>query len=130
MSNEIAKIFDDSGERFGIVIDWSSKNMKPYLNDLMKRYINYEIATSVATIIISLLICIICIFVGVYLFKYSTKKYEENKESDWGLARFVISMVIIAIVFIVLLITTREVFDVITCCTFPEKKIIDYIQRL
>lgn len=31
MSDEIIKILDDLGQRFGVVIDWSSENVMPYL---------------------------------------------------------------------------------------------------
>ena len=37
MSEEIIKILDDLGRRFGILIDWSSKNILPYLQDLIPR---------------------------------------------------------------------------------------------
>ena len=31
MSDEIIKLLDDLGQRFGIAIDWSSENMMPYI---------------------------------------------------------------------------------------------------
>lgn len=47
MSDEIIKILDDLGQRFGIAIDWSSQNVMPYLQDLISRYIKYETMTSI-----------------------------------------------------------------------------------
>lgn len=47
MSDEIIKILDDLGQRFGIAIDWSSQNVMPYLQDLVRRFTTYEIATSI-----------------------------------------------------------------------------------
>ena len=43
MGNEIIKVLDNLGEKFGIAIDWSSENVLPYLQDLTKRIVNYEI---------------------------------------------------------------------------------------
>ena len=52
MSEEVIKILDDLCKRFGIAIDWSSENIVPYLEQLCKKYINYEIVTSVIWIIL------------------------------------------------------------------------------
>ena len=34
MSDEVIKVIDALAERFGIVIDWSSENVIPYLQQL------------------------------------------------------------------------------------------------
>ena len=47
LSDEIIKILDALAERVGLVIDWTSKNVIPYLEQLSTKYINYEIATSI-----------------------------------------------------------------------------------
>lgn len=36
MSEEIIKVIDELGKRFGIVIDWSNQNIIPYLQELLK----------------------------------------------------------------------------------------------
>lgn len=41
-SNELIKILDDLGKRFGIAIDWTKQNVMPYIEDLGKRIIKYE----------------------------------------------------------------------------------------
>ena len=77
MSDEIVKILDDLGQRFGIAIDWTSENVMPYLQDLMGRYINYEIITSIVRLIV---FNICCIGMGVAipnLIKYE-RKYNES----------------------------------------------------
>jgi len=48
MANEIIKVLDNLGEKFGIAIDWSSANVVPYLQDLMTRIVKYETYTSIA----------------------------------------------------------------------------------
>lgn len=47
MSDEVIKVIDALAERFGIVIDWSSENVIPYLQQLCDKYITYEIITSI-----------------------------------------------------------------------------------
>ena len=37
MSEEVIKILDNLGEKFGIAIDWTSENIAPYLTELYER---------------------------------------------------------------------------------------------
>lgn len=74
MSEEIIKVLNALAEKFGLTIDWSSKNVIPYSEQLCHKYVNYEIATSIMWIVLGILLCtstIIC-FKIVY------------KHKDWG----------------------------------------------
>ena len=62
MSEEIIKILDHIGSKFGVAIDWTDKNVMPYLQELAEKYINYEIAIS-ATIVIALVV--IALILGI-----------------------------------------------------------------
>ena len=68
-------------EKFGIVIDWTSINIIPYLDELMNKYVNYEITTSTIWIVINLIIFVgSCVFLGI-LFKnknIGTATYESG----------------------------------------------------
>lgn len=66
MSNEIIKVLNALGERFGIAINWTSVNIIPYLEQLINKYVNYEIATSIIWIIINhiMFICS-CVFLTI-----------------------------------------------------------------
>lgn len=130
MSDEIVKILDDLGQRFGVVIDWSSENVMPYLQDLMGRYINYEIITSIVWLI-ALTIC--CIGMGVAipnLIKYE-KKYNEScslcNEIVWP---SVVSIVFAGLIVFCVIMIGFEIDDIIMCKTIPEKIIINYINTL
>lgn len=107
MSDEIIKILDDLARRLGIVIDWSSKNIMPYLQDLMSRFIDYEVATSIAYIIIG----IICCIGGIILLR---------KCNEFGLIWIILIIIGIFIIGI-------QTFDIIECYTIPEKVIYEYI---
>ena len=130
MSDEIIKLLDDLGQRFGIAIDWSSENVIPYLQDLMGRYINYEIITSIVWLII-LTIC--CIGMGVAipnLIKYE-KKYNESCSSyDEIIWPSVVSIIFAALIVFCVIIIGSEIDDIIMCKTIPEKIIINYINTL
>ena len=55
MSEKIIKILDHIGSKFGVAIDWTDKNVMPYLQELADKYINYELVTSIA-------IAVVCVF--------------------------------------------------------------------
>ena len=63
LSDEIIKVLDALAEKFGLVIDCTSQNVIPYLEQLCGKYVNYEIAISVVWFILS----IILLFIGKWL---------------------------------------------------------------
>ena len=58
MSNEIINVLNALTEKFGIAIDWTSMNIIPYLEQLVNKYINYEITTSIIWIIVNFIMFI------------------------------------------------------------------------
>lgn len=52
ISDQIIAVMNDLCQKFGIAIDWSQENIIPYLTELAKKYISYEIATSIAWVAI------------------------------------------------------------------------------
>lgn len=80
MSEEIIKVIDELGKRFGIVIDWSNQNILPYLQELLKRFIYYRNITACVWIILSIAMTI----GGVVVFKFLNKwRKSENYDSDY-----------------------------------------------
>lgn len=108
MSDEIIKLLDDLGQRFGIAIDWSSENVLPYLQDLMNRYIKYETMTSIMLMVIG----VIGLLLGI-IFIYKGFKSDE--------------FIFVAIVCIVIIIF--QISDIITVNTIPEKMIYEYLSN-
>ena len=115
MSDEIIKILDDLGQRFGIAIDWSSENVMPYLKDLMSRYIDYEVMTSIAWIVIGTILLI-----GGIVFTIVFIKNGCDCAPLISIGVAICGAVMIGV----------QVFDIITCYTIPEKVIIEYINSL
>lgn len=130
MSEEIIKVLDALAEKFGLVVDWTSANVIPYLEQLCGKYVIYEIATSV----VWLLLGIICLFTAKYGFKLTKnfiKKYEEikgyNYNDVWaGLCGIATGVLII----IGVVVPICQIFDIVTCFTFPEKIIIEELKGI
>ena len=130
MSDEIIKILDDLGRRFGIAIDWSSENVMPYLQDLMSRYINYEVMTSVVWIVVALIV-IIGLSIGILAInKHANKVLEKDYYSDWDFDKWVVFCIFIIIIGCFVICIICQVFDIITCYTIPEKMIFEYLNFL
>lgn len=127
MSNEIIKVLDDLSERLGIAIDWSSQNVMPYLQDLMDRYINLEIVSSVIWIVISVLAIAGTLVFSLKFVPYAKKRSDEDRWSDWDVAMRSSVVIVIILVFVLLAVVLYQVFDIVTCCIMPEKIILDYL---
>lgn len=129
LSDEITKVLDALAEKFGMAIDWTSQNVIPYLEQLCGRYINYEIVTSVIWLILG----IICLFGGKWGIKkvqYCCKRYKENVYSDWDVGS-ILTGIVVGITFLVgVIVIMCQLFDIVTCLTFPEKIILDELKSI
>lgn len=129
MADEIIKVLDALCEKFGVAVDWTSANALPYIQELCGKYINYEIWTSVAWIVLWSVL-----FVALLIIAIKTC-VKANKEGWWcddfttGLAIGSVACAITAGI-IWAICVPMEVHDIITCLTFPEKMILEYIQSL
>ena len=110
MADEIIKVLDDLCKKFGIVIDWTSSNVIPYLEELCGKFIKWEIGTSIAWIVISIIVAILFLIFA--------------KISDWDET---MCLFMGCVIFVAFIIIGFQIFDIIECYTFPEKAIYDYI---
>ena len=118
MSDEIIKLLDDLGQRFGIAIDWSSENVLPYLQDLVRRFTTYEIAMSIMWLTIGM----IFLLAGII---FSIKIVKSKNRDIHGAALFSVILALIGVVMVV-----WQILDMITCYTIPEKLIFEYVNSL
>ena len=118
MSDEIIKLLDDLGQRFGIAIDWSSDNVLPYLQDLVRRFTTYEIATSIMWLTIGM----IFLLAGII---FSIKIVKSKNRDIHGAALFSVILALIGVVMVV-----WQISDMITCYTIPKKMIFEYLNFL
>ncbi|EGT4929431.1 TPA: hypothetical protein KPF99_003500 [Clostridioides difficile] len=117
-SEQIIKILDNLSDKFGMTIDWSNKNVIPYLQTLTTKYINYEVDISIFWIII----CVIGIIVGALLIYIDWKDDEDDLPVY---ATIGLLIIIFSAVFIII-----QSIDIITAKTFPEKIILNYLLEI
>lgn len=130
MSGEIIKLLDDLGRRFGIAIDWSSENVLPYLQDLMSRYVNYEVMTSVVWIVVALVAIIGC-SIGIFAVnRHANRALKENPYSGWDTGKGLLIGTFIILIGCFLICIIWQTLDIVTCCTIPEKMIFEYLNYM
>ena len=114
VSNQIIAVLDAICEKFGIVIDWTASNIMPYLQDLWKRIVTYEIATSVAWIILQVAV----VFLAFYVRNKKIRPLAEADDDDYSL---VVATVICAIIAtIAIAVICVQAVDIIKALTIPE----------
>ena len=84
MSTEIIKVLDAISERLGVAIDWTTENIMPYLEQLLKRYATLKITYSSIGIFVGVALCITAITLCVKLCKeYKTTITTEKDTLFW-----------------------------------------------
>lgn len=127
VSDQIIKVLDNLGQKFGVAIDWTQSNIVPYVQDLGNRIVKYEMITSIIYIIFYLIA-----LVGLYLtFKLLIKKIKKPKESyyDDNFLEYLGCVILGAITFLIIGQIIGEIFDIVRCLTLPEQVWISYIQQ-
>lgn len=109
MSTEIIKILDAICDKFGLVIDWTSQNVTPYVEQLCEHIVRYELSSSILYILIAILAIVLAI--GIY----------KGDEDYVGF-----SAIICIVAFIVI---CKQLFDILAATTFPEKILIEFMQQ-
>ena len=118
ISSEIIEVLDYLGEKFGIAIDWTSKNVLPYLQALVDKFIKWEISTSIVWIIIAAFV-----MVAMIVLMNLKGVREINEETDGMLW-----VPIIALILASFMIICVQIFDIVECNLFPEKALYDFIK--
>lgn len=128
MSEEIIKVLDELGNKFGIAIDWSNKNIVPYLQDLMTRFISFKNAQAIIWVIISLIVIGLSIFGIIKLTKWN-KSDEFNKyDEDMVFVYSFLYAICMILIFAFLITATFNINGLFQNIFIPELSIIDYIQ--
>lgn len=122
ISDEIIKVINELCNKFGIAIDWTSQNVIPYLQDLMSRYIKYDIALNIFEIIIGI-ICLIIAVISFIEWRKETKKEYEDETKEICL---IMTSAAIGTMAIILLITEPKA--IIQDIYIPEKTVYEYMQ--
>lgn len=131
MNEEIIKVLDELGKRFGVAIDWSNQNIMPYLQELGARFIAYKTATGILTIVVlSILIVISSIAIAKLVKWKKSDKFDDDYCSDdpfvfW----FFTSLLVCAIVGLAIGIICN-ITGIMQNLIMPELTTINYLKGL
>lgn len=78
MNQQIIEIFDTLCKKFGVVIDWTSNNVLPQLQILVKKFATYKIITDSSHVLIS----IVLIVGGIVAIKKIFISYKEISKQN------------------------------------------------
>ena len=129
MSEEIIKVLDDLGDRFGIAIDWTSENVLPYLQNLMDRFITYNIAMDILYIAVCAIIIVGSIIGIPKISRYAKEKIKEDPRSDWDCGVVIINVFWVIASILSTTYLLRSISNIIRCVTIPEVVIFNYLQQ-
>lgn len=124
LSAQVITVMDALCEKIGIAVDWSQQNVLPYFQELIGKFITYEIATS------AVWICLVLI--GMFA-SFKGCKFLYNKSiNDWHDEGGIVVAVVLGLgmTLIGTVVFIEQVFDIVTCITLPEKIIFDMISQL
>ena len=132
ISDEIIKVLDVLGEKFGIVIDWAQQNIQPYIQDLCQRVTQYKLSTSIIGLIFAILLLVVSTIWFVYTIKTTTgykNKYELSDDDKF--IRQCSCFIITPIMCLISLIVGSCMIDNICMCIYvPERVLIDMISSM
>ena len=123
ISSEITNILNDLGSRFGVVIDWTSQNVTPYIQDLISRIAKLEMCNSIMALICG----IICAIATILCIRFAVKHYEDDVDEFIG-----ISIVTISIIcgMLMLILIPIGIDGLTKAIYLPEFTAIEYMQKL
>lgn len=127
ISDQTIQVLDAIAERMGVAINWTADNVMPYLQQLCAKYITYTIARSVAAAVIAGIVTLVIWRITSCLHKKAVAgSYDDSYGRSAVAVVSWIFMIISSIPFLVLFCIATS--TVITCLTFPEKIILEFVQ--
>lgn len=131
MSEEIIKVLDELGKKFGVVINWSNQNIIPYLQELLKRFICYRNITACICIIISIAMTISGVVMIRFLNKWrKNKNYDNDYNIDDELLATLGYASSICIIVIGIGLMIGNIFGIVKNICMPEMVVYEYIKNI
>lgn len=110
VSAQVIEVLDAICEKFGIAIDWTAANVLPYIQELAGKFVAYEVATSIAWIILAVIPAVIG-----WVICYIGRKKDIDDLFYPGI------VIGVAFTIVALLVIAVQAFDLVACGVFPEK---------
>lgn len=137
MTNQFIENLNAVCDKLGIVIDWTSDNLMPQIQDLLTRYGRYLFIDAIAGLVFGIFLLVLAVVSGVI---GSKTAISMNDSSTWAyehdlaalfISIFAFSFTIIGTIASIYLITTC-VEGLIMCATIPDiyaaQKLIEMLQ--
>lgn len=131
MSEEIIKVLDELGKRFGVAIDWSNQNILPYLQELGKRFIIYKTATGILTIItLSILIAITGIAIAKLIKWKKSDEYDKDPYRDDPVIFWILVPILVCTIIGLVIPIICNITGIMQNLIMPELTIIEYLKGM
>lgn len=126
--NSTKAIIDAIAEKFGIVIDWAAQDAIPYLEELMRRIVSFEIGLYTFWMIFCPLMAVAFGISAYNLFK----KAETINKYDWdgtfpGIMGIITTGLAGCFAIATCIMIPVGVIRIIECINIPEKIFLEYI---
>lgn len=128
MPEEIIKVLDVLCDKMGVAVDWTAENILPYGQQLFEKYVSYEFYTSILWIGIA---AILLLIFGVAARILVPMAIKDKWANEWLAVPAALAIPLLAVFTVVFLaVCGVQLKDIVACCTFPEKIILDYLVAL
>ena len=122
-SEQLIHLIDEFAKRIGIIIDWTSDNVIPYLHDLITRYGQFHLAINSIMFIICLLVAILCAWGWL-------KEIERYNSYDFYEMGILSTTALILMTFFSLLGLFHFGYQMVQLFFIPELFILEQLQGL
>ena len=132
VSEQIIEVLDALCEKFGVAIDWTQDNIFPYIEKLLGKFITWEISTSIFWIGFMLLITLILFAATRKIHNRYRKEREAHSyyEEEWRIGTVCAWTIFGGAALVSAIVIGIQIYDIITCCIFPEMVIFEKVQSL
>lgn len=128
MSSEVSEVLNTLGEKFGLFVDWSQQNVQPYIEDLMQRVVQYNLAINICWLVVSTILFVIgTIFISRIIKQVRSADGISIDEEPIAVATAVISFFGIVIGITMIPISIAHIFQ---CLYLPEMVFIEELKSL
>ena len=124
------KVLDALSEKLGIAIDYTSDNVIPYVQQLSEKLVNYELATSIMFIVLNVIPVIVTLVLIKYIMKSVKNGTYKNGDKNFYEVTTILAVVLSFLCIFFTINIIFEAIDIITCITFPEKIIFEYVTEV
>lgn len=125
MSNEMMTVLSRLAEKFGIMIDWTSDNLAPYLTELYSRIVTYNRFIYTAGEITGLAVLIVC---GVLIYRMY-KRVDGKYDVDYDMFEIIVTTAAAVVLIIFAALMIRHISNAVSAWMLPEKLILQLLSN-